>query len=178
MSVLYVIFSGSPSARFVPALVRAAIDRGWTVCAIATPQGTKFASLPELESLTGYPVRSEYKHPEEPDLLPRADAVVAFPATFNTLNKWALGISDTLAVGLLCEYTGLRMPVVAVPSVMVGGGLDMHPAFGRSLGQLRDYGVHVIHDPQRFGARNVPPPEVILNAVDGRLRTPQGPAAC
>ncbi len=31
-------------------------------------------------------------------------------------SKWALGITDTLAVGLLCEYTGLRVPIVAFPA--------------------------------------------------------------
>jgi phosphopantothenoylcysteine synthetase/decarboxylase len=176
MRVLYVIFCGSPAASLVPGLVRAAIDRGWMVCAIATPQGTKFADLPQLESLTGYPVRSEYKYPAEPDVLPRADAVVAFPATFNTLNKWALGISDTLAVGLLCEYTGLRMPVVAVPSVTVGAGLDTHPAFQRSLALLREYGVRVIHDPERFGPGNAAPPDVVLEAVNGEVRrAPRSP---
>ncbi len=70
---------------------------------ITTPNGRKFLNLPLLAHLTGYPVRSDYQHPDEPDLLPRANAIVVFPAFFNTLNKWASGISDTLAVGLLCE---------------------------------------------------------------------------
>ena len=47
----------------------------------------------------------------------------------NMLNKWALGISDTLAVGLLSEYTGLKMPIVAIPCFKTGGGLDTNPAF-------------------------------------------------
>jgi len=63
-----------------------------------TPQASKFVDLALLEQLTGYAVRSDYKRPEEPDVLPRTDAIVVFPATFNTLNKWALGISDTLAL--------------------------------------------------------------------------------
>jgi flavoprotein len=35
---------------------------------------------------------------------------VVAPATFNTINKWAQGISDTLALGLLNEATGLGLP--------------------------------------------------------------------
>jgi hypothetical protein len=54
----------------------------WKVCVITTPQGTKFLDVPLVEQLTGYPVRSEYKRPEEPDVFPRADAIVVFPATF------------------------------------------------------------------------------------------------
>jgi len=34
-------------------------------------------------------------------------------ATFNTLNKWALGIGDTLAARILCEYLGDDNPIVA-----------------------------------------------------------------
>jgi transcriptional regulator with XRE-family HTH domain len=37
--------------------------------------------------------------PDEPDELPAADAVVVAPATFNTVNKWAAGITDTFAAG-------------------------------------------------------------------------------
>jgi hypothetical protein len=36
--------------------------------------------------------------------LPPADAIAVAPATYNTINKWAAGISDTLALGILCEY--------------------------------------------------------------------------
>jgi len=144
--VLYIISCGSPAAAHVPRLVELTQNDGWQVCVIASPHGRRFLDIPRLEQLTGYPVRSEYKQPDEPDILPRADAVVAFPATFNTLNKWVLGISDTLAVGLLCEYTGLGGPVIAVPCVGTNSGLDTHPAFQRSLAQLADYGVDVVYD--------------------------------
>jgi len=60
---------------------------GGEVCVITTPHGTKFLDLAQLEQLTGHPVRSEYKRPEEPDVLPRADALVVFPATFNTIKE-------------------------------------------------------------------------------------------
>ncbi|HEU5375117.1 MAG TPA: flavoprotein, partial [Ktedonobacteraceae bacterium] len=112
------------------------------------------------------PVRSEYKHPDEPDILPRADAMVVFPATFNTLNKWAMGISDTLAVGLLSEYTGLKMPLIAVPCFKTGGGLDSNPAFLRSMRLLRRAGIRVIYEPERYPPKNWVPAEVMLNLLD------------
>ncbi len=140
------------------------------MCVITTPQGTKFLDIPLVERLTGYPVRSEYKRPEEPDVLPRADAIVVFPATFNTINKWALGISDTLAVSILCEYTGLKMPIVTVPCFRTGGGLDGHPAFFRSLQMLRDYGVRVLYEPETYPPKNQVPPDVILAVLDETIR--------
>jgi phosphopantothenoylcysteine synthetase/decarboxylase len=167
--VLYQIVCGSSSAPLAERLVKAAQVVGWSVCVITTPHGTKFIDKPILENLTGYPVRSEYKHPEEPDLLPRADAIVVFPATFNTLNKWALGISDTLAVGLLSEYTGLKKPIVAVPCFMTGGGLDTNPAFQRSIRILRRYGVRVIYRPDLYPPRNQVPAHVILEELESLL---------
>ena len=167
---LYIISCAASSATLVPNLVRQAQRASWEVCVITTPQGTKFIDSPLLERLTGYPVRSEYKRPEEPDVLPRADALVVFPATFNTMNKWALGISDTLALGLLCEYTGLKMPIVAVPCFRTGGGLDGHPAFFRSLQMLREYGVRVLYEPEKYPPKNQVPPNVILAVLDETIR--------
>jgi len=168
--VLYNIACAASSAALVPNLVMQAHTAGWTVCVITTPQGTRFLDIPLLEQLTGYPVRSEYKRPEEPDVLPRADVIVVFPATFNTINKWALGIADTLAVGILCEYTGLKMPIVTVPRFRTGGGLDGHPAFFRSLQMLRDYGVRVLYEPEKYPSKNQVPPDVIFEVLDETIR--------
>ncbi|MGH2478439.1 MAG: flavoprotein [Ktedonobacteraceae bacterium] len=163
--VLYVIACASRPAQHVPDLVQAAQAAGWEVSVIVTPQATKFVDAPLLERLTSYPVRSEYKRPEEPDVLPRADAIVVFPATFNTINKWALGISDTLALGLLCEYLGLKMPIVAIPCILTNSGLDTHPAFLRSLAQLREYGVHVLYEPEKYPPKNEVPWDIILETL-------------
>lgn len=100
---------------------------------------------PAPTGLTGHPVRSRYKHPDEPDALPPADAVVVAPATFNTVNKWALGISDTLALGLRNEAVGVGLPMVVVPWPNVA--LARYPVFGRSVATLREWGVSVILDP-------------------------------
>ena len=163
--VLYIIACASRPAQRVHELVALAQTIRWDVCVIATPQATKFIDKALLERLTGYPIRTEYKHPEEPDVLPRADAIIVFPATFNTINKWALGISDTLALGLLCEYMGLHMPIVAVPCVLTGSGLDSHPAFFRSMDFLRDCGVHVLYEPEKYPPKNEVPWEVILDEL-------------
>lgn len=148
--VLYVIACGGRPAAELPDLVTHAQRSGWTVCVVATPSGTKFADTSRLVELTGYPVRSDYKRPEDPDVLPPADAMAVVPATFNTVNKWAHGISDTLALGLLNEALGLGLPIVAVPWPNVA--LARHPAFGGSVALLREWGVRVILDPERLPA--------------------------
>jgi phosphopantothenoylcysteine synthetase/decarboxylase len=167
--VVYVISCGTPVAQRLYTLVPALQAAGWDTCVILTPMATRFVDGQRLATLTGYPVRSEYKQPGDPDVLPHADAVLVFPATFNTINKWATGISDTLALGLLCELTGLKVPIFAVPIVRRGGGLDTHPAFIRSIRMLKRYGVRVFYEPDTYPPRNELPDTTILSALDQML---------
>jgi len=143
-SVLYVIVCGAPAASSVDEFIRLAQDTGWLVRVIATPMGERFIEAAQLAALTGDRVRTGFRMPDEPDELPAADAVVVAPATFNTVNKWAAGITDTFAAGLLCELTGLDVPIIAVP--LVKDALARHAAFGRSLEVLRGMGVRVMFD--------------------------------
>lgn len=79
--------------------------------------------------------------PGDPRPLPDPDAIAVAPATFNTINKWAAGISDTLALGILCEAYGLGVPTAVLPAV--NSSLAAHPAYVESLRRLRGMGVLV-----------------------------------
>lgn len=78
----------------------------------------------DQETLTSRTVRVEYRMSGESAPFPEPDAIVVAPVTFNTLNKWALGIAGTLAVGILCEYLGQGAPIVAVPCLNAPPGLS------------------------------------------------------
>jgi hypothetical protein len=146
--VLYVVACGGRPAGDLAPFVEDAQAAGWEVCVIATPSALKFMDLDDLAQLTGHVVRYDYKQPEEPDVLPPPDAMVVAPATFNTINKWAAGISDTLALGLLNEALGLRLPVVAVPFPNIA--LAQHPAFRRSMRELEGLDVRLLFDPDAY----------------------------
>jgi phosphopantothenoylcysteine synthetase/decarboxylase len=154
--VLYLIVCGGRPAGQLPEFVCFAQAQGWDVCVIATPDGTKFLDAARLAELTGHPVRSQYKDPDEPDVLPPANAFIIAPATFNTINKLAQGISDTLALGLLNEAVGLGLPMVAVPWPNVA--LYRHPVFQRSIATLQQWGVRVILDPDQLPGGDESPP--------------------
>jgi phosphopantothenoylcysteine synthetase/decarboxylase len=163
--VLYLITCAAPSAQRLQDFIVHAQAAGWDVCVIATPQATRFIDIPELTHLTGHLVRSEYKLPGEADPLPKADAILVLPATFNTLNKWALGIGDTLAVSILCECVGCGTPpIVAVPYLKQD--LARHPAFPRSIQWLRECGVRVLYDPEVYPSPLLVPWEVILDELE------------
>ncbi len=149
MTVLYAIVCAAMPAYDVRALVAAARDEGFDPCVILTPTAARWleADLEDLSELTGHPVRSTYKHPAEPDVLPPAEAMLVAPATFNTLNKWAAGISDTLALGLANEALGLPIPIAAVP--WLNEPLSSHPALAAGLVTLSGAGVRLLRlDPQ------------------------------
>ena len=147
--VLYLIVCGAPPARDANRLVQLAQAEGWDVCVIATPSGRSFIDSPALEAATGHPIRSEYKQPDAADVLPPPDAIVVAPATFNTINKWAAGISDTLALGLLTEAIGKRLPVVALP--FINAAQAEHPAFQASVDRLVSMGATVHEKPVERG---------------------------
>ncbi len=146
--VLYVITCATPAAKYIGTLVSLAQSHGWTVCVIATPQALKFLDVPTLEQQTAFPVRSEYKQPGTPDVLPPADAMIVGGASLNTINKWAQGHADNLALGLLTEAVGLGLPLAALP--FLNAAQAAHPAFSRSVKELRDMRVKVLVDDEGY----------------------------
>jgi phosphopantothenoylcysteine synthetase/decarboxylase len=140
--VLYLIVCAAPPARAIGELVTLLQKRRWVVCVIATPRAAGWLDTAELAKRTGYPVRQDYKRPDDPDVLPLANAIAVVPATFNTINKWVAGISDTFALGILNEAIGLELPIVIAPYAKPS--LAVHPAFERSLQTLSEWGVTVL----------------------------------
>jgi hypothetical protein len=142
--VLAVVVCGAGPATAIGTLIGLAQDRGWTVQVIATPAALDFFDRPAIETLTGHPVRSRYARPGAPrSLIP--DAVLVAPATYNTINKWALGISDTYALGVLAESTGLGVPTIVLP--FVNSALAGRAPFQRSVESLRAEGVRILLGP-------------------------------
>src|SRR5260370_18814731 len=162
--VLYLIICAAPPAQHMQDFIQLLQSAGWDVCVIATPQATRWIQVKNLEVLTGHMVRTDYKLPGETDPLPKADAILVMPATFNTVNKWAQGIGDTLAACILCEALGRGAPpVVAVPCLKMD--LVRHPSFARSIALLRECGVRVLHEPERYPSPLMVPRSEVLEAL-------------
>jgi phosphopantothenoylcysteine synthetase/decarboxylase len=141
--VLYIIACAAPPSRQITRLITPAQHEGWDVCLLVTPSAARFIDADALENLTGHPVRSDYKEPGTPDALPPPDAIIVAPATLNTINKWAAGICDTLALGILVEAIGKKLPVVALPFTNYAHAA--HPAFEENIRRLRSWGVRVLY---------------------------------
>ena len=145
--VLSIVACGAGPATAIGAFVQLAQDRGWTVQVIATPAALDFFDQAAIEKATGNPVRSQYSKPGAPrSQIP--DAIIVAPATYNTINKWALGISDTYALGVLAETTALDVPIVVLP--FVNTALASREPFRHSVEALRAEGVRILLGPGGF----------------------------
>ncbi|MEU7839648.1 flavoprotein [Micromonospora sp. NPDC049114] len=137
--VLYLVVCAAGPAEHIDELVDLLIADGWQVCMIVSPTAAPWLDRAALQEKTGYLVRVEWRMPGDPEPHPPADVVVAAPVTFNTVTKWALGINDTLALGVLNESLGAGLPIVAFPHVKAE--LARHPAHAGHVRVLRAAGV-------------------------------------
>ncbi|MBQ0867684.1 flavoprotein [Streptomyces smyrnaeus] len=143
--VLYLLGCAAPPVLRIAGVVDDAQRAGWDVCLGLTPTAAHWLAdqLPALEQQSGHPVRSRYKLPGQPDAWPPATAALLAPATFNTVNQWALGITEKFVVGFAAEAIGKGIPLVTMPCV--NAAYARHPQFARSVETLRRAGVRVLY---------------------------------
>ncbi|MFC3499651.1 flavoprotein [Micromonospora krabiensis] len=143
---LQIVVCGADPAAEVSKLVRAAQSQSWTAAVTATPSAMNFIEPQSLESLTGHPVRSTYQSsPGTRRSLPATDALVIAPATYNSINKIALGLADNYAMTSVAELIGRQVPTVIVP--FVNAALAARAPFRHAVANLRDEGVRVLLGP-------------------------------
>lgn len=143
--VAYLVVCAAPPAREAATLVGLLGRAGWRTCIVVTPSAREWVDGDRLAEVSGHPVRSRFRGPDDPPFVPLGDALLVAPSTFNTVNRWAAGLNDTLALGLANEALGAGIPVVTVP--WVGAELAAHPAYARNLDVLRLAGVEVVPTP-------------------------------
>src|SRR5215213_5227529 len=123
------VATAAPLARHTRRTYDALRAAGWRITVCPTAAATDWiVDVPEADLLAARI---------------RPDAVICCPATFNTLNKWAAGINDSLALGVLNDALGLGTPVLAVP--MVAERLCRHPAWPTTVAFLASAGVALIN---------------------------------
>ena len=165
-TVIYHIISGSGAVRLVPELVAALGQLKLPIYTLLTENAERVISPLEVAKLPGQKFIDSYFEPAM--LLERAVGLtLVAPATFNTVNKLALGIGDTLAHSLVAEAIGAGWPVVVVPGV--NPGLANHPQFKQSLRTLRAWGVTVLEPVPAAQGLIIPPVAEIVAAAASRL---------
>ena len=144
LKAIYVIVSGSSSARCVPELLQELNQFDLPLYTLLTDNAHNLISPYNLVDLQGHTLIDSYFDPVMVDDRPPGLTLVA-PATFNTLNKMSQGIADTLAHSLVAEAIGAGWPVIVAPSM--NQALYNHPRVAQSIKTLGDWGVTIL-EPQ------------------------------
>lgn len=140
---LQIVVCAAGPAADVTRLIAAATKHSWTTAVTATPSALDFLDADAIERLTGHPVRSTYRsYPGARRSLPAADALIIAPATYNSVNKIALGIADNYAMTTIAELIGRQVPTVVVP--FVNTALAARVPFHRAVTDLRGEHVQVL----------------------------------
>jgi phosphopantothenoylcysteine synthetase/decarboxylase len=119
------VVCGAPLAARAGDLVAALQLAGWKTRVIATTAAQAWLSD------IGISVETAHRSPKTPKPQRRSTAMVVAPITFNTINKLAHGMADTLAHSSLCEALGEGIPMLAVP--MLNNYLAGHPSLARNV---------------------------------------------
>ena len=144
---LRIVVCAAGPAGDVADLIEVAHERSWTVEVAATSNARDFIDIPAIERLTGSQVRITYQISDDGHrALPRVDALIIAPATYNTVNKLALGIADTYVLSSVAELIGRGVPTVVVP--FVNTALGSRAPFSHAVAALSAEGVRVLFTPQ------------------------------
>src|SRR6202049_940769 len=140
--VAYLVLSGTTMAARCPEWLRGLVGLGFsTVIALPTPNASRVIAARDLADVEGVQVVESYFDAAIRPRPPRGVVLFA-PCSFNSLNKLAHGVADSLALSVVAEAIGRGTPVIVGPSL--NQPLLDHPTAQVSLKTLREWKVTVV----------------------------------
>jgi len=161
--VAYLVLSGTTTAARGPELLRGLVGLGFsTVIALPTPNASRVIAPRELADVAGVQVVESYFDLAIRPRPPRGVVLFA-PCSFNSLNKLAHGIADSLALSVVAEAIGRGTPVILGPSL--NAPLLNHPIAQASLRTLPSWGVKIVPPVDEGEGPRLAPSAQLLDAV-------------
>jgi phosphopantothenoylcysteine synthetase/decarboxylase len=166
--VAYLVLSGTSTAARGPELLWELVGLGFsTVIAIPTPNASRVVAPRELADVEGVRVVQSYFDLAIRPRPPRGVVLFA-PCSFNSLNKLAHGIADSLALSVVAEAIGRGTPVIVGPSLNTP--LLIHPVAQASLKKLPEWGVAIVPPVDEGEGPRLAPIAVLIDAVRPYVR--------
>ncbi len=156
--VAYLIVSGTTTAARGPEILRALVGLGFN----PTPNAARTISGRELADVAGAQLVESYFDLAIRPRPPRGVVLFA-PCSFNSLNKLAHGIADSLALSVAAEAIGRKTPVIVAPSL--NQPLLDHPVAQASLRRLPEWGVRIVPLVDEGEGPRLAPTATLLDAV-------------
>lgn len=163
LEATYILICGATTARRMPGLLAQLAGNVPRIITVLSDHAHRVVSPRELALVEGHTVVESYF---DHAILPRPpDGVVLLaPCTFNSLNKLAQGIADTLALSIAAEAIGRGTPVIV--AISVNDALWAHPRTRQSAEILRSWGVTVFDPvPDDSGRLTMTPDDVLVDAL-------------
>ena len=168
--VAYLVLSGTTTAARCPEILRALVTLGFaTVIAIPTPNARRVIAPRELADVEGVGVVESYFDLAIRPRPPRGVVLFA-PCSFNSLNKLAHGVADSLALSVVAEAIGRGTPVIVAPSL--NQPLLDHPVAQASLRTLPGWGVAIVPPIDEGHGPRLAPTTHLVDAVRAYVRRP------
>jgi phosphopantothenoylcysteine synthetase/decarboxylase len=101
---IYYIITGAPKAKYAHDIIKEMISEG----------AEGFTDLHILREIIGNIVKNDWDNNIK---LPKEDAVLIAPCTFNTLNAIVSGRSDSYALSIIASAIGHKTPVFIAPAM-------------------------------------------------------------
>jgi phosphopantothenoylcysteine synthetase/decarboxylase len=162
-NVAYLVLSGTSTAARCPEILRELVGLGFsTVIAIPTPNAARVVAPRELADIQRVQVVQSYFDLAIRPRPPRGVVLFA-PCSFNSLNKLAHGIADSLALSVAAEAIGRGTPVIVGPSL--NAPLLNHPEAQASLQRLPNWGVRIVPPVDQGEGPRLAPTPVLIDAV-------------
>jgi phosphopantothenoylcysteine synthetase/decarboxylase len=166
--VVYLVLSGTTTAARCPDILRGLVRLGFaTVIALPTPNASRVIAPRELADIAGVRLVESYFDATIRPQPPRGIVLFA-PCSFNSLNKLAGGIADTLALSVVAEAIGRDTPVIVAPSL--NAPLLAHPMAQESLRRLPEWGVTIVPPVDAGNGPRLAPTAQLLDAVRPYVR--------
>jgi phosphopantothenoylcysteine synthetase/decarboxylase len=166
--VAYLVLSGTSTAARCPEILRGLVGLGFsTIIALPTPNAARVVAPRELADVEGVQVVQSYFDLAIRPRPPRGVVLFA-PCSFNSLNKLAHGVADSLALSVVAEAIGRGTPVIVGPSL--NAPLLNHPEARASLNKLPTWGVTIVPPVDEGEGPRLAPSAVLLDAVRPYIR--------
>lgn len=166
LRAIYLVVTGAGTARRIPALIPLLTGLGLPIRTILTPNAQRVVSPRELALVPGHRMVESYF---DEAILPRPPGglVLVAPCDFNSLNKLALGVADTLALSVTAEAIGRGTPLVI--AISCNEPLWRHPRAQESAATLERWGCHVLAPTREAEVVTMTGNEAIAAAVRGEI---------
>jgi phosphopantothenoylcysteine synthetase/decarboxylase len=166
--VAYLVLSGTSTAARCPEILRGLVGLGFsTIIALPTPNAARVVAPRELADVEGVQVVQSYFDLAIRPRPPRGVVLFA-PCSFNSLNKLAHGVADSLALSVAAEAIGRATPVIVGPSL--NAPLLNHPEARASLKKLPTWGVTIVPPVDEGEGPRLAPTAALLDAVRPYIR--------